>query len=284
MKRVPTVLFLFALTIGPLAFFIQAQDQDPREKIYKPPVQKDRLPQGKFRKGHPDAIPDQYIAILNENIPASEIDSIAAELAQIHGGKLGSVWKSALKGFSIKMSETAAIALSQDPRVDHVAEDVKISLLEKTDPSSVTVDPVLTVLGKPPADKAEYTTALLALLTAPDPVVRSQTAWRLGTPGLEAKVVVPALTEALKDRDVGVRTNAAHAVGVFGPEAKEAVPLLIQLLLDRYDGIRMNAAESLGEIGLEAKEAIPALMEALKDQSKGVRESASQALGKIRRN
>src|SRR3989442_7315952 len=49
--------------------------------------------------------------------------AIAGKLGSAHVGKLLNVYRKALKGFSISMPETAAIALSQDPRVLYVEEN-----------------------------------------------------------------------------------------------------------------------------------------------------------------
>jgi len=80
---------------------------------------------GKFRRvGKP--IPNQYIVVLDDNIPGSEVASRAAEMAFTTGGSVGHVYRYALSGFSAKMSEAAAIALSLDPRVEFVEEDGEV--------------------------------------------------------------------------------------------------------------------------------------------------------------
>jgi len=76
----------------------------------------------KFRKGK-KAIPNQYIVVFNDNIDRQDVDATAKALARFHGGKLLSVYESVLKGFAIELPEAAARALSNDPRVDHVAEN-----------------------------------------------------------------------------------------------------------------------------------------------------------------
>jgi len=82
---------------------------------------------GKFRRvGRP--IPNQYIVVLNDDILSSEVASRAAEMALASGGSIGHIYRYALRGFSARMSEAAAIALSLDPRVEFVEEDGEISL------------------------------------------------------------------------------------------------------------------------------------------------------------
>jgi subtilisin family serine protease len=88
-----------------------------------------QLHAGKFRKSQgADAIPDQYIVVLRDDIPGPDVDSIAAELAHGHGGTTGYIYQHALKGFSIRLPEAAAMALSHDPRVKYVEEDGEVRI------------------------------------------------------------------------------------------------------------------------------------------------------------
>jgi len=85
----------------------------------------------KFLK-NPNAVPNSYIVVLNDDVVSSKasldvrrakIKGLAEALAQAHGGRVGFVYETALKGFSIDLlSESAAIALSKNPRVKSVAE------------------------------------------------------------------------------------------------------------------------------------------------------------------
>ncbi|HEV2801923.1 MAG TPA: S8 family serine peptidase, partial [Pyrinomonadaceae bacterium] len=50
----------------------------------------------------------------------------AAQLAREHGGKVGFVYQHALRGFSVELSEARAIALSRNPQVEYVEEDVLV--------------------------------------------------------------------------------------------------------------------------------------------------------------
>jgi hypothetical protein len=87
----------------------------------------EQLRTGKLRKVE-RSIPGQYVVVLKESVPASDVASIAAGLAGAHGGSVGHVYTHALKGFSVALPEAAAAALSQDPRVDYVEEDGVISI------------------------------------------------------------------------------------------------------------------------------------------------------------
>ncbi len=77
---------------------------------------------GKFRRAE-RAVPGQYVVVLRGDTPGPEVGRVAAELARAHGGDIGFVYEHALKGFSVRMSEAAAVALSKNPQVEYVAED-----------------------------------------------------------------------------------------------------------------------------------------------------------------
>jgi hypothetical protein len=80
---------------------------------------------GKFhRVGSP--IPNQYIVVFNDDIPAVQVDSLAGDVAGLEHGSPHAIYKYALKGFSIHgISEAQAIALSNDPGVEFVEENCK---------------------------------------------------------------------------------------------------------------------------------------------------------------
>lgn len=86
--------------------------------------------EGKFiRKADP--IPGRYIVVFDdkpgENArPDFNVEAKAYEIAGNFGGTVEHVYTSALKGFSIEMSEKAAEELSQDPRVLYVEEDAPV--------------------------------------------------------------------------------------------------------------------------------------------------------------
>jgi subtilisin family serine protease len=86
-------------------------------------------------------VPNRYIVVFNDDLAElnslsagaaqnEKIDSMVAELASLHGGHPEHVYKSAIKGFAIAMSERAAKALSRDPRVAYVEEDCYVFAAE----------------------------------------------------------------------------------------------------------------------------------------------------------
>ena len=97
-----------------------------------PAAQTPRKPQAKFNKVA-KPIPNNYIVVLNDDavsrtatadVRRSQVSTIADNLAQSHGGRVGFIYESALAGFSIELpNEASAIALSRNPRVKYVEED-----------------------------------------------------------------------------------------------------------------------------------------------------------------
>jgi subtilisin family serine protease len=100
-----------------------------------PTAQTQWKPKAKFNRV-PNSFPNRYIVVLNDdvvspgaslNVRRSQVKAVAENLAQLHGGRLGFIYDTALKGFSIELpSEAAAIALSQHPRVDWVEEEGRL--------------------------------------------------------------------------------------------------------------------------------------------------------------
>ena len=94
-----------------------------------------RKPQAKFNRVK-SPISNSYIVVLNDdvvspgaslNVRRSQVRAVAENLAQLHGGRLGFIYDTALKGFSIELpNEAVAVALSQHPRVDWVEEEGRL--------------------------------------------------------------------------------------------------------------------------------------------------------------
>lgn len=78
---------------------------------------------GKFRRIS-NPIPDQYVVVFKDSVvSAVAVDSTVNNLIGIHGGAVRHVYKYAIRGFSIQMPEAAAIALSNDSRVEYVIQN-----------------------------------------------------------------------------------------------------------------------------------------------------------------
>jgi subtilisin family serine protease len=75
-----------------------------------------------FSQQATDAIPGHYIVVLRDG--GDDVATVARQLAAAHGGAVGFVYRSALRGFSISnMSAQAAAALERNPRVAYVEPD-----------------------------------------------------------------------------------------------------------------------------------------------------------------
>ena len=98
-------------------------------------AQTPRKPKAKFNRVE-DPFFNRYIVVLNEdvvspgaslNVRRAQVKAVAENLAQLHGGRLGLIYDTALKGFSIELpGEAVAIALSKHPRVDWVEEEGRL--------------------------------------------------------------------------------------------------------------------------------------------------------------
>jgi subtilisin family serine protease len=93
----------------------------PRKPLAKP---------SKFYRAA-NAIPNKYIVVLNDDLVTgsapktrrAKVTSIAKNVAEPYGGKVGFIYETALKGFSVELpGESAAIALSNNPQVKFVEE------------------------------------------------------------------------------------------------------------------------------------------------------------------
>ena len=85
----------------------------------------------KNRTVHKKARPikDSYIVMIDDGFSA-DVTGIAHQLAGRHGGKVTAVWTDAVRGFAVQMSEEAAYAMANDPRIVAIEED---ELAEITD-------------------------------------------------------------------------------------------------------------------------------------------------------
>jgi subtilisin family serine protease len=71
-------------------------------------------------------IPDHYIVVLNDG--AERVPAVANDMARQHAGTVLLTYRTALRGFSIRMSAQAAARLARDPRVAYVEQDQVVSL------------------------------------------------------------------------------------------------------------------------------------------------------------
>jgi len=128
MKRVLTLLvMLIGLSLATSSMFSGGHGHAQNDK-------------GKFRKTQ-KAIANQYVVVLKDEVPGEQVASVATQLALARGGVPKHIYQHALKGFSVQLPEAAAIALSNNPRVDYVAEDGEVSAnTTQTNPPSWGLD------------------------------------------------------------------------------------------------------------------------------------------------
>jgi len=76
----------------------------------------------KFRRAQKPIV-GEYIVVFNDDLPAAQVGPAADGLIHQHGGSVKFVYASALKGFSARLPEAAAVAISRSPLVQYVEEN-----------------------------------------------------------------------------------------------------------------------------------------------------------------
>ena len=79
-----------------------------------------------FRRSE-NRVHERYVVRLADDFPGS-VAAAARSFARLHGAKVVHVYESSIKGFAVKMPESAAIALSRNPVIRSVTEDAAFSL------------------------------------------------------------------------------------------------------------------------------------------------------------
>jgi subtilisin family serine protease len=89
---------------------------------------------GKLLLAGVNGIPNRYIVVFDELAKSAprpskqEIRRASDELTRVHGGAVRRLFSSALRGFSVTMTQEEALAMSQDPRVRYVEQDRVVTL------------------------------------------------------------------------------------------------------------------------------------------------------------
>jgi hypothetical protein len=113
LRHVPIVAAALLAAVSPSMFSltsVHAQaEKGVKQKLWKVPAEK--------------RVSGEYIVVLKDNIDRKSIKQLAKDLVQRHKGQSRLVYEDAIKGFSASLTEEQALALSEDPRVDHVTED-----------------------------------------------------------------------------------------------------------------------------------------------------------------
>ncbi|HSE16588.1 MAG TPA: S8 family serine peptidase [Pyrinomonadaceae bacterium] len=70
-------------------------------------------------------ISNEYIVLLNDDVPRKDVEHTANSLARSYHGELMGVFRHSLKGFGIRLPESAARALANNPQVKTVEENAQ---------------------------------------------------------------------------------------------------------------------------------------------------------------
>ena len=77
----------------------------------------------------PTPVPDSWLVTLRTDVPR-EVGPVAVDLVGRYSGVLQRTYGSALRGFSVRMSEAAARRLAADPRVASVEQNARVRALD----------------------------------------------------------------------------------------------------------------------------------------------------------
>jgi subtilisin family serine protease len=88
-----------------------------------------------LERGRPDpnAIPDRFIVVFNDDVSTSDARNLSDELARASNTRPEFYYKKLIKGFSAKMSNKAASKLLRDKRVKSVEPDYRCKVLPRRD-------------------------------------------------------------------------------------------------------------------------------------------------------
>ncbi|HEX8129214.1 MAG TPA: S8 family serine peptidase, partial [Pyrinomonadaceae bacterium] len=113
MRKVLLVcLILSSLLVAPMLPTTEAQRQNQNANFHK----------------HEQAIVGSYIVVFKDEISPAAVDSRAHDLSMRYGGLLTQLYRHALRGFAVQMSEQAAEALAHHPLVSYVEQDTVVEL------------------------------------------------------------------------------------------------------------------------------------------------------------
>ncbi len=121
MKRIKQAACTFSLLAAACGPGMEEQDFEPTE-----PKSAQEIGQIAQLLRKPNAVPDQYIVVFKEHLKeVAQVGAqgLAQEMALSKGGKVMHVYKHAVNGFSVRMSEARMRELLADPRVAYIEED-----------------------------------------------------------------------------------------------------------------------------------------------------------------
>ena len=86
-------------------------------------------------KAQPSVDGDRYIVVLKEGV--GRTDAIASDIRAQTNGRIGFVYKRALRGFAITLSPESAERMRLDPRVAYIERDLPMSINAQTIPTGI---------------------------------------------------------------------------------------------------------------------------------------------------
>jgi Tol biopolymer transport system component len=111
MKRVIVIMSIALMAFGILPSTTQGQLDSSETTIRR----------------NPNAIPGHYIVRLKDEATSEEVEQTASRLVSSRDGSIIHIFKFAIRGFSVVMSEAEAAALGKNPLVAYVEEDAVIA-------------------------------------------------------------------------------------------------------------------------------------------------------------
>jgi subtilisin family serine protease/subtilisin-like proprotein convertase family protein len=89
-----------------------------------------------LQEGGPTAVSEEFVVALNDSVIArTGVDMSARYLAERYGGVVGHMYRYALQGFSVQLSNEAARRLAADPAVRYVQQNHRVHISGTQDPT-----------------------------------------------------------------------------------------------------------------------------------------------------
>ncbi|HWH05128.1 MAG TPA: S8 family serine peptidase, partial [Gaiellaceae bacterium] len=81
-----------------------------------------------------------YIVVFKNDVASDRVPEHAQELARVHGGTIGHLYRHALRGFSVELTAQAAAALARNGRVAYVEPDAPVEVVATQSPATWGLD------------------------------------------------------------------------------------------------------------------------------------------------
>lgn len=88
------------------------------------------------------AVPGRYIVVLKDSPAIGALDDVVSALSDTYGGVVQDVFNTVLDGYATELTEQEALALTQDPRVEHVEQVQQVHALDEQPNATWGIDRV----------------------------------------------------------------------------------------------------------------------------------------------